>query len=161
MLKYVKDLNSDGYYDSVFEGTDTAWAIKQGFIEEDVEQSYHGRWYPANAVPADPALHERAQNIQMTKREFLKLVIALTKDMMHPETGEPMEITLGMIEAYVASASDEIRLEWDYATYIERKHPLLDTVSASFGISSDMLDIIFVNKDELLHKIDNGLPLHT
>ncbi len=111
-------------------------------------------------LPPPPSLHEQALQIQLTKREFLKLVIGLTADMTHPETGQSLAITLAAIEAYVAGADDAIRLEWTYANHIERAHPMLDVVSASFGISAEMLDIMFVNKDALLYKIDNGLPLH-
>ncbi len=99
-----------------------------------------------------PTLHEQACAMQLTKREFLKLVIGLTADF-------PTPITLTMIEDYVAQADDNIRLEWTYANHIERNHPMLDVVSASFGISAEMLDIMFVNKDDLLHKLDNNLPL--
>ncbi len=128
--------------------------MPEGFIEMQGPRPEVGEWVAKeDGTWILQSLHEQATNVQLTKREFLKLVIALTKDTPNP-------ITLALIESYVAAATDDIRLEWDYATYVERKHPLLDTVSASFGISPELLDIMFVNKDDLLHKIDNALPLH-
>ncbi len=128
--------------------------MPDGYIEMQATRPEEGEWIAqVDGMWGAVSMHELALNTQLTKREFLKLVLALTKQL-------PNSITLLAIESYVASASDDIRLEWDYATYVERNHPLLNDVAADFGITADMLDIIFVQKDELLYKIDNNLPLH-
>lgn len=55
MLKLVKNINkTTKQCDEVFVGTDTAWAITQGFEEHDVEESYDGLWYLSGFAPAAP-----------------------------------------------------------------------------------------------------------
>jgi len=39
----------------VFEGTNTQWAISEGFEERDVEQAYDEKWYLIEYVPEKPA----------------------------------------------------------------------------------------------------------
>ncbi len=123
--------------------------------KDEVEIAYNGLVYLKGHAPVEPIvpLNEQALRISLTKREFLKIILALTASMPNP-------VTLAQIESYVATAPDSIRLEWDYATYIERSHPALDGVANDFGITAEMLDIVFVNAQEFLRKIDAGEPLH-
>lgn len=53
MKKLVKD-QKDNAFLQVFMGTDTAWALGNGFTEEDVEQGYDGNWYLAGHCPEKP-----------------------------------------------------------------------------------------------------------
>ncbi len=99
-------------------------------------------------------LSEKAKRVSLTKREFLKLIIALTE-----QTSGMTPITLEMIEGYVAQGDSSLRLEWEYATFIERAHPLLDVAANSFGIPSEMLDIMYANSYELLKKLSAGEPI--
>lgn len=53
MKKLVKDQSGNAFL-QVFNGTDTAWALSQGFIEEDVERAYDGNWYVKGYAPEKP-----------------------------------------------------------------------------------------------------------
>ncbi len=101
--------------------------------------------------PEPPTMAEMAKGLMMTKAEFLILVTGLTKDFETP-------ITLEAIETYLANDAD-IRMRFTYANHVERSHPLLNTVTESFGITTDLLDIMFVQKDELIKQIESGEAL--
>ncbi len=51
MKKYAKIYDAQTRACEVFIGTDTAWAIAQGFAEMDVEQAHAGDWYVAGYAP--------------------------------------------------------------------------------------------------------------
>lgn len=53
MKKLVKDQNGN-LFRQVFIGTDTDWALNNGFTEVDVEQGYDGSWYLAGHTPEKP-----------------------------------------------------------------------------------------------------------
>ncbi len=109
--------------------------------------------YWETITPTPLSLSEQASTMSMTKAEFLILVTGLTKTM-------PAPVTLEAIEALLAGDSD-IRMRFTYANSVERNHPMLDGVSETFGVSAEMLDIMFVNKDVLIHAIDNNLSIPT
>ncbi len=120
-------------------------ANEQELVIED-----KGEYFEAKAL-MPLSLAEQAKDLSMTKAEFLILVTGLTKNM-------PTPITLEAIEAMLAANSD-IRMRFSYANTVERSHPMLDGVSANFGVAPELLDIMFINKAELIYKIDNNLPL--
>jgi hypothetical protein len=39
---------------------------------------------------------------------------------------------------------DSVRVEWDYAPYVERNHPMLSAIAQSLGLSSEDVDAAFV-----------------
>lgn len=51
MKKFAKLL--DKPLVTIFLGTDTEWAVQNGFQEMDVEQGYDGNWYLFGHVPAE------------------------------------------------------------------------------------------------------------
>ena len=55
MLKLVKNIDeATKRCHEVFAGTDTAWALSQGYEEQDVEQAYTSEWYVTGYAPAQP-----------------------------------------------------------------------------------------------------------
>ena len=53
MKKLVKDKMGSAFH-QVFVGTDTKWALSNGFTEADVEQGYDGVWYLSGHAPEKP-----------------------------------------------------------------------------------------------------------
>lgn len=39
---------------------------------------------------------------------------------------------------------DKTRVEWEYAPYIERTHPLLDALASNLGLTSEQIDLGFI-----------------
>lgn len=54
MKKYAKVQTNEASPLNVFDGTDTEWAISQGFTEQEVEKGYNGEWYLAGHAPQKP-----------------------------------------------------------------------------------------------------------
>jgi len=57
-------------------------------------------------------------------------------------------VSLASIDAAIDAIPDpqarqEARIEWDFAPYCERKHPMLETIAASLGLSSEQVDQAF------------------
>lgn len=52
MRKLIKTENQN--ITEIFAGTDTAWAIAQGFIEHDIEKGWDNNWYLQGNVPPKP-----------------------------------------------------------------------------------------------------------
>ncbi len=50
---------------------------------------------------------------------------------------------LATVDAAVAEQDEAARIEWEYATEVKRDHPLLVTMAASLGLSSETLDSLF------------------
>ena len=56
MKKLVKNIDEQTKRcGEVFAGTDTAWALSDGFEERDVEQAHTTEWYLAGYAPEKPA----------------------------------------------------------------------------------------------------------
>lgn len=80
MKKLVKDQR--GYvFCEVFSGTNTEWALNNGFTEVDVEQAYDGKWYVKGYAPTKPQsvineerIAELKANIAATDSSVLELV---------------------------------------------------------------------------------------
>ncbi len=145
MLKYAKIKNEETKQCEVGIGTNIEFYQSIGMIEMEVEQSYTGDWYLAGFAPQQ-SLAEQAQSVSMTKAEFLLLVTNLTP------------ITLAQIEEYINS-DDDLKIRFTYANSVERNHPMLYAASAVFNVTPELLDIMFVNKDVLITKIDAGEPI--
>ncbi len=141
-MKYAKIINNETKQVEVGIGTNTEFYQSIGMSEMEVEQAHNGNWYLTGYAPTQ-TLSKQASNLSMTKAEFLLLVTNLSP------------ITLAQIEEYVESDPD-IKIRFTYANSVERDHPLLDGASETFGITPELLDIMFVNKDELIAKINAG-----
>ena len=71
----------------------------------------------------------RIKSLKLTKRVF---ALAL----------QQMGITYTQLKTLI-STSEQAQLEWDLCVELERANPLLDTMAAQMGISSEQLDYIF------------------
>lgn len=75
------------------------------------------------------AERERIGNLQVTKRVFM---LAL----------QQLGITYTQLKELIAT-NEQAQMEWDLCVELQRKNPLLDTMAAQLGISSEILDYIF------------------
>lgn len=48
------------------------------------------------------------------------------------------------VDAYVATLSEEDQEEWEYATAVERTHPVIVNGGAALGLTSDQIDQLFI-----------------
>lgn len=58
-------------------------------------------------------------------------------------------IALSAVDAAIDSipdplTRDSVRVEWEYAPYVERSHPMLVPLAASLGLTVDDVDLAFV-----------------
>lgn len=58
-------------------------------------------------------------------------------------------ISLASVETAILAIEDPVTrdktlVEWEYAPYVERSHPLLITLAASFGLTSEQVDQAFM-----------------
>jgi hypothetical protein len=63
-------------------------------------------------------------------------------------------ISLSTIEETINSISDAItretvRVEWEYAPYVERKHPWLEQLGSALGLTSQDIDRAFIEASQL------------
>jgi Leucine-rich repeat (LRR) protein len=63
-------------------------------------------------------------------------------------------ISLSSVETAINNISDTLlreqtRVQWEYAPYIERYHPLLESLGSALGLNSDQIDIAFVQASKL------------
>lgn len=55
MKKLVKNIDEETKVcENVFSGTNTEWALSEGYEEKDVEQGYDGNWYLEGFAPLNP-----------------------------------------------------------------------------------------------------------
>jgi len=47
------------------------------------------------------------------------------------------------VDAAIAASSREVQLTWEYATEIERSHPILAQVATGLGMTSNQMDDLF------------------
>jgi hypothetical protein len=59
--------------------------------------------------------------------------------------GIPLATVAAVIDAIEDPAQREmIRVEWEYAPYIERTHPMLGPLGAALGLTAEQIDAAFV-----------------
>lgn len=63
-------------------------------------------------------------------------------------------ITLAQVDAAIDAIPDQntrdvTRVEWEYAPYVERAHPMLPLLAQSLGISVEILDQAFIEASSL------------
>lgn len=63
-------------------------------------------------------------------------------------------ITLSLIDSAIDSIEDPsiretIRIEWEYAPYIERNHPWLIPLAESLGLTSEQVDQAFIEASQI------------
>lgn len=49
------------------------------------------------------------------------------------------------VDAMVLQADREVKIEWEYATVVDRASPLVASISSSLGLSNAEIDALFVN----------------
>lgn len=63
-------------------------------------------------------------------------------------------ISLQAIESTIDSIEDSqtrdiVRVQWEYAPYVERKHFMINTLGAALGFSSEQIDNAFIEANKL------------
>ena len=140
MLKYAKIVNKETKEVSVANsGTD--WVKSQGYTEQDVEQSEKdGNWYLAGYAPhyteeeVVQLEKERISKLKMTPRDFL---LAITS----------MGVEWAQIKALMTQ-NPQVEIELNYCQHVYRGNPLLDGLCENFGVTSEQLDELFIEKGE-------------
>ena len=46
-------------------------------------------------------------------------------------------------------ARETVKIEWEYAPYVERNHPWLEVVASSLGLNSQLIDQAFVEASQI------------
>ena len=137
MIKYAKIINDDTFECYIFLGEDINWALSQGYLQQDVEQSeVDGNWYLKEHCPhytpeeKEAIEKERIGNLQCTKRVFVLMLERLGFDYF--EQIEP-----------AINSDRQAKLEWELCIELQRKNPLLDKLASEFGVTSEQLDNLF------------------
>ncbi len=135
MKKYAKVINDNGEC-LVFIGTDTEWAISQGYSELDVEKSdVDNNWYLTELCPMkseeEKELEERERiaHLTCTKRVFALML-------------QELGITYTMLKQLIAT-NEQAQLEWDLCEKLHRDNPLLDIMAIQLGVTAEQLDGLF------------------
>lgn len=152
MIKYAKIINNDTFECYVFIGEDIDWALSQGYLQQDVEQSdVDGNWYMAEYCPhkseeeKEKEEQERIGNLKCTKRVFVLMLEQLGLDYFN------------QLEPAI-NANRQAKLEWELCVELQRKNPLLDQLASQFDITSEQLDNLFkfanheITQEEFLNK---------
>lgn len=50
---------------------------------------------------------------------------------------------LAAVNAVVAAANEDVKLAWEYATYVDRADPVAQAMSSVLGLTSQQLDALF------------------
>ena len=136
MFKYAKVENEETGLCSIALGDDIQTYRIMGMEPLDVELSdVDNSWYLKEKCPhkseeeKEREERERIGNLEVTKRVFM---LGL----------QQMGITYSQLKELLAT-NDQAQMEWDLCVELQRKNPLLDTMAAQFGVSSQMLDYIF------------------
>jgi hypothetical protein len=57
---------------------------------------------------------------------------------------------LDAVTAWVATASDEVKIDWEFATEIHRDWSLMEEAASDLGITSSQLDYLFIRADTFI-----------
>ena len=139
MIKYAKITDDEKGLCEVGVGTNEEFYKSIGMTELDVEQSeVDSQWYISEKCPRftedDLARNEqeRIAMLKMTPRDFL---LAITS----------MGVEWVQIKALMAE-NPQVEIELNYCQYVYRGNPLLDSLCENFGITSEQLDKLFIEK---------------
>lgn len=60
-------------------------------------------------------------------------------------------ITMAQVDAAIAASDDAeaTRVNWEYAPYIERSHPMIDAIASALGLSAADVDAGFIAAEKL------------
>lgn len=111
------------------------------FVRDDVPDE----WQPpegCSAMPADqlPAGWERAEDDSPVPQSVTARQIRLWL----VRNGIPLAAVETAIDGIPETAArDSVRVEWEYAPYIDRGHPMLIPLAAALGLSASQVDAAF------------------
>lgn len=116
--------------------------------------------------PAQPEntmedLSQRVVNVDGNYVDITRVWVVIPTNV--PETISARQIRLWLIENNISLTSVETAIngivdeklrektlvEWEYAPYVERNHPLLDTLGEVLGLSSEQIDNAFAQAYQL------------
>lgn len=114
----------------VFEGNAVVNTIEA--TPEFMEQAYPAGNYAA-LPPPPPQPNPVPSSVTMRQARLALLAVGLLDD----------------VEAAVAAAGRAAQIEWEYATDVQRTHPLIAAVQAAQGMSNADVDQLFIAAAEL------------
>ena len=140
MIKYAKFINEETGLVEVGVGTNIEYYQSDGMVEMDVEISdVDNNWYTVEKCP-----HLTPEQIAERERQRLNM-LSLTKREVFLALYQSKQITPDMIKAQITSP--EALIEFEYANDYFRGNPLINTIGAMLGYSSDDLDYLFEHKE--------------
>lgn len=63
-------------------------------------------------------------------------------------------ISLSAVDATIASIENEVlrettKIEWEFSPYVERNHPMINTLGESLGLTGEQIDQAFIEASQL------------
>lgn len=63
-------------------------------------------------------------------------------------------ISLSAVDATIASIENEVlrettKIEWEFSPYVERNHPMINTLGAALGLTGEQIDQAFVEASQI------------
>ena len=63
-------------------------------------------------------------------------------------------ISLATVDSTIESITDEIlkektKIEWEFSPYIERDHPMINTIGVALGLTNEQIDMAFIDASQL------------
>lgn len=136
MIRYAKQIKENGEC-MILLGNNIEWALSQGYIELDVQQSdIDNNWYLADRCPMKTEEEknieerERINSLRCTKRVLVLILEQLGHNFY--------DDILPLIES-----NRQAKLEWDLCVELERSNPLIDIIGSQLGMSTDLIDNVF------------------
>ena len=138
MLKYA--IIQDDKTALIFEGTDIAWAISQGFTKQEVEKSdKDGNWYLKGFAPMktdEEKAQEERQRLDMFNLTKADVLLALYED---------KGLTPDDIKAMIKDNIPAL-IKFDYASSYYRGDEVVNTLGLALGYTVEEMDYLFEHK---------------
>ena len=138
MLKYA--IIQDDKTALIFEGTDIAWAISQGFTKQEVEKSdKDGNWYLKGFAPMktdEEKAQEERQRLDMLNLTKADVLLALYED---------KGLTPDDIKAMIKDNIPAL-IKFDYASSYYRGDEVVNTLGLALGYTVEEMDYLFEHK---------------
>ena len=96
---------------NVFSGTDTEWAISQGFEEMEVELAYNGSWYVKGYAPEKPQ-EVKEQEVRAVRAEYFEKYVDFyqSKPLYWAELPDEEKQNIANYRKYLQNYTDSV--EW-------------------------------------------------
>lgn len=163
-MKYAEIINNTII--TIHQGLPITYRNISNFFALDIEQLNDLSWsgnsgvkfyeYISDDIPSDTILESTSYTIDDDNKKVYGTHI--TKPIPIPETITATQIRLWLINNDILLANIETAInniedpktkeitlvQWEYAPYVERSHPLIETIGEFLGLTSEQIDNAFV-----------------